>query len=494
MGDVPPSGVNPFRGPGEDKVSVSEPDATTSTTPGNSFNDCATGGRVTSSQTIDLLTSWLNAIGTTGFNRFERPAQIAHHPGSTRSSRSRQRGPPSSLNMSSMAYALPDHHPQSSPFETHHMAPQYPSAPHTPGLAYHMPAVGQFPGQNISGNAAFNLPFTPNYSHYALSQQGQHVGAPYPAFVANAPSVHGMGTGHAPVYGSGYYPQPPYATSYTTPFGNGPHPVAGQQRRGSFQARQSSRGPVADSAPSSKRDDRRASETEYDVSKTIVDGSNPMRLAQPSLTPGQLTSPSTNDGSPLSNQFCCHPDVPPLVSTAPSTPRGPPRKPKQSGHALWVGNLPPGANVMDLRDHFAQDATNDIESVFLISKSNCAFVNYKSAAACTAALARFHDSRFQSVRLVCRLRKGFTAPGAGLGVSRSQSCTEETLGRSEGDPSLSKGRTGAAREDGARSLDRYFIVKSLTVEDLELSKQSGIWATQTHNETNLNHAFEVSPP
>lgn len=46
--------------------------------------------------------------------------------------------------------------------------------------------------------------------------------------------------------------------------------------------------------------------------------------------------------------------------------------------------------------------------------------------------------------------------------------------------------------EGSRSSDRYFIVKSLTVEDLELSKQSGIWATQTHNETNLNHAFEVS--
>jgi hypothetical protein len=41
-------------------------------------------------------------------------------------------------------------------------------------------------------------------------------------------------------------------------------------------------------------------------------------------------------------------------------------------------------------------------------------------------------------------------------------------------------------------LDRYFVVKSLTVEDLELSKQSGIWATQTHNETNLNQAFETT--
>lgn len=181
------------------------------------------------------------------------------------------------------------------------------------------------------------------------------------------------------------------------------------------------------------------------------------------------------------------------MSTTPTTPRGPPRKPKQSGHALWVGNLPPGANVMDLRDHFSQDASHDIESVFLISKSNCAFVNYKSATACAAALTRFHDSRFLGVRLVCRLRKGFTAPGSGFGAPnpRAQSPLDETpisidkVAASETRPSVSV-------EKGVRSLDRYFIVKSLTIEDLEISKQRGFWATQTHNEINLNHAFEVS--
>lgn len=52
--------------------------------------------------------------------------------------------------------------------------------------------------------------------------------------------------------------------------------------------------------------------------------------------------------------------------------------------------------------------------------------------------------------------------------------------------------TTSPEEEGRHSLDRYFIVKSLTVEDLELSKKSGIWATQSHNEVNLNHAFEVS--
>ncbi|KAF3919374.1 hypothetical protein ABW21_db0205584 [Orbilia brochopaga] len=121
--------------------------------------------------------------------------------------------------------------------------------------------------------------------------------------------------------------------------------------------------------------------------------------------------------------------VPSLASRSPQSalhpvlPRGPPRKPRQSGHALWVGNLPAGTTVTALKDYFA---TEQIESVFLISKSNCAFVNYKTEAACNDAMRKFHDSRFQG---------------------------------------------------------------SLTLEDLDTSVSNGIWATQTHNEPALNEAF-----
>lgn len=161
---------------------------------------------------------------------------------------------------------------------------------------------------------------------------------------------------------------------------------------------------------------------------------------------------------------------------------------------------------MDLKDHFSQDATNDIESIFLISKSNCAFVNYKSAAGCVAALARFHDSRFQGVRVVCRLRKGLAAAGSGsaaLGsspVTQSSRASLDELGvptiADPGDhdpPELSSAAPATGNHPApARLADRYFIVKSLTVEDLESSKQSGIWATQFHNEAAMNQAYEVS--
>lgn len=178
-------------------------------------------------------------------------------------------------------------------------------------------------------------------------------------------------------------------------------------------------------------------------------------------------------------------------------PRGPPRKPKQSGHALWVGNLPPGAKVIDLKDHFSRDATNDILSVFLISKSNCAFVNYKTEASCAAAMSRFHDSRFQGVRLVCRLRRTSVNAVSGVPTGPAALSPQKTLPiksqlvDGERDNSSDANKAEQDNTESSISKDKYFIVKSLTVEDLEMSVRNGIWATQSHNEKALNEAYEV---
>lgn len=206
----------------------------------------------------------------------------------------------------------------------------------------------------------------------------------------------------------------------------------------------------------------------------------------------------------------------PAPAPVPSFPRGPPRKPKQSGHALWVGNLPPAAKVEDLKDHFSRDATKDIESLFLISKSNCAFVNYRSEAACTAAMNRFHDSRFHGVRLVCRLRRGCTAssgpssrtsignevPKAALSsdsdadsaYSAPQDPDTPTIVCGSYERSTSEKSAAAASNcpTARRVPERYFVIKSLTVQDLESSVRNGIWATQNHNESLLNQAFRDS--
>ncbi|KAK5123965.1 hypothetical protein LTR85_002162 [Meristemomyces frigidus] len=199
----------------------------------------------------------------------------------------------------------------------------------------------------------------------------------------------------------------------------------------------------------------------------------------------------------------------------PSFPRGPPRKPKQSGHALWVGNLPPAATVTDLKDHFSRDATKDIESLFLISKSNCAFVNYRTESACIAAMNRFHDSRFHGVRLVCRLRRGSTASPASPMQGPATSNPIDDLPDGLGGPAPPSGDSGpvivgesraeevtlatsdektttAAASSPQKVPEKYFIVKSLTVQDLEASVHNGTWATQSHNEDALNSAFEAA--
>ncbi|KAI6093977.1 hypothetical protein F4821DRAFT_221859 [Hypoxylon rubiginosum] len=188
--------------------------------------------------------------------------------------------------------------------------------------------------------------------------------------------------------------------------------------------------------------------------------------------------------------------------------RGPPRKPRQSGHAIWIGNLPPQTDLMSLVHHVCKEATG-LESLFLISKSNCAFANFKDEQTCVAAQQKLHDSKFQSVRLVSRLRKstvegagGQTAPTGPAATSPSgQNTTAESI-KSPRDkapePVASVPETPQQPElksglnsDASGQKDKFFILKSLTVEDLDLSVRTGVWATQSHNEEILNNAFKV---
>ena len=142
--------------------------------------------------------------------------------------------------------------------------------------------------------------------------------------------------------------------------------------------------------------------------------------------------------------------------------------------------------------------------MFLISKSNCAFVNYRTDAACAAAMNRFHDSRFHGVRLVCRLRRTPGSPSNGVPVGpaafissavQSQTAIESIAQNREVSSKAEESAKAGLNMDGelsTRRTETYFIMKSLTVEDMELSLRNNIWATQAHNEDALNNAFEVS--
>jgi hypothetical protein len=163
--------------------------------------------------------------------------------------------------------------------------------------------------------------------------------------------------------------------------------------------------------------------------------------------------------------------------------------------------------VVSLKDHFSREATKDIESLFLISKSNCAFVNYRTEASCTAAMHRFHDSRFDGVRLVCRLRRSSapasgvpTGPSAMVGTQQSAASPptspkhdgEAVDGLQDGVSDSPANQVDGEMHTSSTAANKYFIVKSLTLQDLELSIRNGIWATQSHNEEVLNKAYQVS--
>lgn len=249
----------------------------------------------------------------------------------------------------------------------------------------------------------------------------------------------------------------------------------------------------------------------YPNPRTLLHKSWPVQRAQ------IVTFPSTAKATAATS----------MCADVPRTPRGPPMKPRQSGHSLWVGNLPSSVTITDLKDHFSRGLTNDILSLKLMQRSSCAFVNYKTAHSCQTAMQLFHLSSFHLTRLVCRLRKSpensDLSPSSTLGVKRINSIpkkikstesngvddqldapTAEDRDQSSLTVIPGKDEDRGTRVDGLKiqnlldavdlgvTRDRYFVLKSLTFEDLVFSTQTCRWTTQAQNEELLNMAYEVS--
>ncbi|KAF9429343.1 hypothetical protein BGZ76_001435 [Entomortierella beljakovae] len=242
------------------------------------------------------------------------------------------------------------------------------------------------------------------------------------------------------------------------------------------------------------------------------------------------------------------------------------KKPKELDKAMWVGNVLSDTTMAELQAIFETEPTeeegdiqHDIpESIFILSKSNCAFVNYSSHEAVDRSVHRFHDREFKNTRLVCRPRKdpvtdpfskklmspnrypqqqpqqthhgqspymsddmGYYGSDTSLpshrlnenenlsqrGLAEAQTRMERM--RLEASPQFDGSSSGgegsipgqairrnkgnSKKSRSASSLgyseSRYFILKSLTEEDLKLSVQYGLWATQDHLVPILNEAF-----
>ena len=148
-----------------------------------------------------------------------------------------------------------------------------------------------------------------------------------------------------------------------------------------------------------------------------------------------------------------------------------------------------------LKDHFSSDATETIESVFLILKSRCAFVNYRTDLARLDAVSRFHNSNFADTRLVCRNQRDSRVSGNKESPSLSvEEAMEERMNAKElpgkvenGEPNIELVYTDRPK----KAKQKFFIMKSLGTGDLQVSVQDGYWVTQAHVQAALNEGFEV---
>ncbi|KAM0747386.1 hypothetical protein T439DRAFT_383505 [Meredithblackwellia eburnea MCA 4105] len=243
-----------------------------------------------------------------------------------------------------------------------------------------------------------------------------------------------------------------------------------------------------------------------------------------------------------------------------------PKPPAHSPHALWVGNVPSDASHAEILrffllrpppvvnpvyanrlEEYAREGIDinvvGVESVHLIVRSNCAFVNYTSNVHLQHSIQVSHNVSLRPFdprckELVCRVRKKDDDTKSGVGAQRTggmhksyvralgidpdkdkereksknsldpstaaSNPTSPTTPTTPHDPhrnsttstlaSTSTGGTGGTGSTTSSFLSkyfpkRYFVLKSHDEEDLKLSVESGLWATQSHNEPVLDQAF-----
>ncbi|CAK5270622.1 unnamed protein product [Mycena citricolor] len=187
----------------------------------------------------------------------------------------------------------------------------------------------------------------------------------------------------------------------------------------------------------------------------------------------------------------------------------------RSPWVMWVGNVPKDTTTDELLCFFSSPAcgegghpgwppsafqqTHGVHSVFLISRSNCAFVNYDSDAQLRAAVARFDGTTLRpasTLKLVCRVRNEEDNLRAGVGGQRGMGLHRQWIEEQRGDSGMSSSTEGSQSTSSsmlqAHFPHRYFILKALSQDDLDTSVQTGSWTTQKHNEGVLVQAFRTA--
>jgi RNA recognition motif-containing protein len=108
--------------------------------------------------------------------------------------------------------------------------------------------------------------------------------------------------------------------------------------------------------------------------------------------------------------------------------------PHRSPWVMWVGNVPADATQEELWEFFSCDPGGGdsseeaatfgaVVSIFLIARSNCAFINYSDESSLEAAIKTFHGKRLrpndpQCPMLVCKVRRSTDDLKSGVGGQR----------------------------------------------------------------------------
>ncbi|EIN12940.1 hypothetical protein PUNSTDRAFT_111301 [Punctularia strigosozonata HHB-11173 SS5] len=438
------------------------------------------------------------------------------------------------------------------------------SFPNSPGLAGVMnqplpsprsasPSTSQAPTPSHNVPPASYGPHTPYYPQVS--------GAPYtysiPAYT------------QSPVYQTGHYPVSPFGRypSSSEPESPGQWWFVGAPPGSNVGASYPSPYPGSYSSTGGGRDD---SFLRQETPPTASAGypSQPLRPQGTTATvrnmegasvPGRPTSAPL---SPRSGHSSAASGPPPSATDRAVIRR--PYHPSPPSHrsewVMWVGNVPSDTTHDELWRFFTQSGATipvspgsltgppqligaGVQSIFLIARSSCAFVNLASEAHLQAAIAYFDGRPVRPddprcPRLVCRVRRKEDDLKAGVGgqrgtgihmryvkeqrakdlAARALSSSDENSAEVPDTPSTvdsesatdpgahhgphpppKHGSSGSGSFASTSSSvlsryfpQRYFILKSLTQYDLDLSVERGLWATQKHNEDILDKAYRTS--
>jgi hypothetical protein len=209
--------------------------------------------------------------------------------------------------------------------------------------------------------------------------------------------------------GPQYFHQQPYHVPY--------QPQQQQLPADGYQQQQSQSGPPSDVRVRSPRVSQlqaRFTPTRPQSQPTATTSPSPQPSPQKSESP--VKSPEPQHSSKTSARQQYHPNPPP----------------QRSEWVMWVGNVPSDTTNEELREFFnklpksSDEDTEEmagVSSIFLIARSNCAFVNFDTEAHLNAAITRFSGQKIRPddpkcSSLVCRVRKKTDDLRAGVGGQR----------------------------------------------------------------------------